>query len=765
MSSCLHCSTPLAKLQEKFCCRGCESVYAMIHESGHDLFYKLKANSTLTPLNEKPFQEKNWDWLDERIQSHPDSTMLTLGMSGLSCIACVWLVESIAKETDGIFQVQVSSNLGAIDLGFQKDQADLPAFAQHLHTLGYDLLPKISTEKNSSTSLTIRLGICGALAMNTMAFTLPRYTGMETSDELHSLLSYITVASSTLTFLIGGSYFFKRAWSSLKFGGIHMDLPISLGLILAYLGSIYGWLSGVEGLFYFDFVAIFTFLMLLGKYLQTLSLNKASARFQTDEAIPESYQNENGEFIPTSEIQADTTLQINAGTVIPANSRLLSEQADCSLAWITGEPTSKLYTKSDPLPAGAVNQSRNNILVQTSESAEAFDLSDKLTPPQETSDTQRVFIRYYLIAVLVIGFTAGMSWWIYSQDIGRTLQVIISVFVVSCPCGIGLALPLLDERFNKLASKIGIFPTTTKFWGSIRKLTKVVFDKTGTLTLDKPALHQDTPVTDLTHAQQHALFTLTKGSLHPLSRSLFSALIHEGIFDTIDCEVSETAGVGVSLIAPDNCNYSITRSISQTESLSCKFSKNGELIREFRFHETARASAKNALELAQKTLTRPTTILSGDDASRVQTIAEKLGIPEYQGNLLPEDKKEAIRQFQTKGNVLYIGDGINDLAALHEASLSGAPFSNLNLVTQDVDFLFTDETMTYLPSMFSLARYRQSIVYQIVTYTLLYNVIVIAIACMGLMSPLLAAILMPLSSLVSLLLAGKKCPTPVYSHG
>lgn len=765
MSDCLHCSTPLTALQEKFCCRGCESVYDMIHEDGHDLFYQLKDKAILTPLGEKPFQEKNWDWLVEMAKNHDASTPLTLGVSGLSCIACVWLVESIAKKTDGVLQVHVSSNLGAVELSYQKDKADLPALAQHLHNLGYDLLPKVQADKAATTSLTMRLGICGALAMNTMAFTLPRYTGMETSDELHSLLTYVTIASSTLTFLIGSSYFFKRAWSALKLGGIHMDLPISLGLILAFLGSFYGWATGTEELFYFDFVAIFTFLMLLGKYLQTASLNKANARFQTDDAIPESYEDAEGNTILTSEITADTVLQIPSGTVIPTDARLLTEQADCSLAWITGEPASRLYKKTDPLPAGAVNQSRDSITVQATDSAHSFGAANKLTPQRTTSDTQATFIRYYLIAILIIGIASGATWWALGYGLTTILQIMISVFVVSCPCGIGLALPLLDSRFNKLAGKTGVFPITQKFWGNFRRLSKVVFDKTGTLTLDRPSLHEDTPISSLTSEQQNILFTLTKGSLHPLSRSLFSALVNAGSVHHVEGETEEIAGVGVKLTTKDDEVYSLRRSKEHTSAISCAFYKGEEVIADFRFHESAREDAKAAIDSLQRRLPRPCTILSGDDEPRVQQLAEKLGIKEYQGNLLPEQKLERIQQFQKDGNVLYIGDGINDLPALHESSLSGAPFSNLNLVTQDVDFLFTDETMAYLPTVLTLAKIRQHLSNQLVFFTLLYNVSVITFAALGHMSPFLAAVLMPLSSLISLFIVARKYPTPVRSHG
>ena len=368
MSLCKHCSTPVRSASEDFCCRGCESVYQLIHEDGLGLFYELKAGDPLTPLRERPFQQKDWSWLLESAEQQNDKAVasLTLGLSGMSCMACVWLVETVAKKQAGVIETCADNAHGSFEFSYQVDTCNLTGLADTLHKLGYELLPKkLGKQAGTTDSLVVRLGICGALAMNTMAFTLPRYNGMETSDELSSLLTTVVIASSTLTLLIGGSYFFKRAWSALRLGGIHMDLPISLGLILSYFGSLIGWSTGHEDLFYFDFVAIFTFLMLSGKQLQISSLNKANSRFQTDSTLPEFYKTSDGEELDTAAIPADTSLMIPPGTVVPVDARLLSESADLSLAWITGEPSSQLFQHTAAIPAGAVNQSAHSIKVQT----------------------------------------------------------------------------------------------------------------------------------------------------------------------------------------------------------------------------------------------------------------------------------------------------------------------------------------------------------------------------------------------------------------
>lgn len=730
------------------------------------LFYDLKSDDTLTPLRERPFQHKDWSWLIELSEEHLNKKVgtLTLGLSGMSCMACVWLVETVAKQEEGVIETCADNTQGSFEFSYQIDSCDIEKLANSLHRLGYDLLPKkLGKQAGTTESLIVRLGICGALAMNAMAFSLPRYNGMETSDELSSLLTTVTIASATLALLIGGSYFFKRAWSALRLGGIHMDLPISLGLIISYLGSLVGWFTGHEALFYFDFVAIFTFLMLLGKQLQISSLNKANSRFQTDTTIPEFYKDSEGTAIDTTEIEADTVLSIPPGTVIPTDSRLLSDRADLSLAWITGEPRSQLFEHTAAIPAGAVNQSAAPISIQTNKATSEDSVISKLLKSDikqarsNSKHAQQVAIQIYLGVILLLGIVAALGWWYTTHDWVRALQVLISIYVVSCPCGIGLALPLLDTHSSKHAHAFGIFPLTSRFWEHLSRISKVVFDKTGTLTLDKPELIKQETLNSLSAEEKEILFSLTRSSLHPLSRSLFSELIKAGTSaSNTSAPTTETPGVGNALQLENGDLFALGRSDQgQNEHLSCSFTKNGAHIATFYFTESPRSDAAPAIENLNNTLPSPCMILSGDDSERVTNVANKLHIPEHYGNLLPEDKRSKVAQLETELRVLYLGDGINDLPALQAASLSGAPFANINMLTADVDFLFTDETMAFLPRLVRIARQRVQTKRLLIFYTLIYNAGALAFAVCGLMSPLVAAIIMPLSSLLSIALVSK----------
>ncbi|MGE9267865.1 MAG: heavy metal translocating P-type ATPase [Verrucomicrobiales bacterium] len=755
MPDCLHCSTPLSPHQENFCCPGCEHVHHLIKDQDLGLFYELKKDTPITPLREKPFLEKDWQWLTLLHAENPDQHTLRLGIDGLSCVACVWLVEALAKKSPGVLSLRINVSRGAIEIDHDAEHFRPEDLAASLYKIGYELTPRPQSGQDPLYApLTLRLGICGALAMNTMLFTLPRYTGMDVTDELHELFTTIVIASSLLTFLIGGSHFFQRAWQALRIKRAHLDLPVSVGLILALLGSIAGWATGKENLFYFDFVAIFTFLMLAGRHIQNSSLRKARTKFGSGGGIPPAYRTTNGEHRETADITAGEQLLIPPGTVLPTSSKLLSPAAECSLAWITGEPATHLYHSGDILPAGAVNQSRHTLHIETDHPVDHSHYIHRIEPESHSPRLER-WIRTYLLTVLAWGALAGAYWLSAERDWVKALQVMISIYVVSCPCGIGLALPLLATRFNKAAQHIGVFPLTSTLWSRFHHLRIIVFDKTGTLTLDRPQLANPAPLDQLPPHALHALFTLTRQSLHPLSRSLFSALLLKGHSRSpLRGPVTEEPGIGSSL-PTEHGTYQLSRPSSPSEQAACTLYLDGTPLTTFHFTEKPRPRLLQALrDIAPYIPERPR-LLSGDREASVARLAKKLKPSHCHAGLSPEEKLHYVRQWQKTGDLFYLGDGINDLPAMREARLSAAPFANLNLVTKDADMLYTDESFTFLPKLFHLATQHRHLSRQLLTFTLGYNAAALIAASTGLMSPLIAAIIMPLSSLISLLIVNR----------
>ncbi|MBT8043677.1 MAG: heavy metal translocating P-type ATPase metal-binding domain-containing protein, partial [Verrucomicrobiae bacterium] len=248
---CIHCGTPLEASQKVsgFCCTGCEFVYQLIHEQGLEKFYDLKQGETSTPLRDQPFQHYDFNWLAEAIETyekdHPDAITSEFegSLQGISCIGCVWLVEKLFLNHPGAIRCDIIPTTGSIHLAWSRAEFDIIEFARELQKFGYLLGSARTGSKHSGEfrQLGTRLGICAAFAMNAMAFSLPRYMGMPADFAFAGIFDLITFLSATLAMLVGGSWFIKRAYYGIRARVLHMDTPIALGVSLAYIGSVAGW--------------------------------------------------------------------------------------------------------------------------------------------------------------------------------------------------------------------------------------------------------------------------------------------------------------------------------------------------------------------------------------------------------------------------------------------------------------------------------------------------------------------------------------------
>jgi len=282
-ASCRHCGTPflVTSGESEFCCSGCRYVYQLIHNKGLDKFYDLK-DKKVPPVGTSVFNSSDLDWLIKRVKvietESTEEARLELEIQGISCVGCVWLIERVFSEFPGGLHVHVLPNQGRIQVGWKKEEFDIIAFVREMESFGYRVGPAEGDARRPLSPLLTRLGISAAFAMNAMLFTLPFYLGMTREDPLAPLMEMITFLMATGSLVAGGSYFFKRCWKSLHLKELHIDLPISIGLIAAYFGSVAGWWSGVGSLIYFDFVAIFTALMLTGRYFQERAIESNRRR-------------------------------------------------------------------------------------------------------------------------------------------------------------------------------------------------------------------------------------------------------------------------------------------------------------------------------------------------------------------------------------------------------------------------------------------------------------------------------------------------------
>ena len=772
MAKCEHCGTESAPkgAEDRYCCRGCEFVAELISENGFERFYDLKQDLIVAPARSRPFEEHDFSWLaakqaaaEQRAISKHEAARLELALEGISCVGCVWLVERLFSRHEGAIRGIANPNSGRLHLEWVPEKCELEPFLRELCRVGYVAAPAGSVSgDHERRRLATRLGLCGAFALNTMGFMLPVYLDMPDDFEFAALFRLIAFVSATLSMLVGGGYFIDRAWRSLRAGSLHIDLPIALGLLVAYTGSIVGWVRGREELMYFDFVSTFVFLMLCGRYLQTAAVDRNRRRLVRQQPVPEAVPPADGEGEPVAreEIAPGLRFLLGPGQAMPVSGLVAAGEAEFSLEWIHGEPDAVRFAAGMRLPAGAVLLSRAPATVEAGERWEDSLLA-KLTAPNLTergSPGLDRLLRVYLIVVLVLGVAALAGWcWLGHPWTGA--QAMISVFIVSCPCALGVAIPLADDLAASAMERLGLYVRTATLWPRLRRIRRVVFDKTGTLTLERPALVNPETVDALDDTAALALARLTRSSLHPVSRALLEALGGRGqklLENGDDAAPEEHPGLGVTLTAPDG-RWSLGK--AGWDGVGAGFAATGEgselrrdgnLVAAFRFREALRPGAVETVRLLEKQGLE-LHILSGDHPDKVSQMAATLGLPSANalGGLSPEEKLQHVRNLGSS-DVLYLGDGANDSLAFDAALVSGTPVVDRSLLETKADFFTLGAGLGFLPRLLRAAFGRAVAVRSAFGFALVYNLTTIAFSMAGKMSPVVASIIMPLSSIVSI---------------
>jgi P-type Cu2+ transporter len=776
MKSCLHCNTVFSPrhAEQQFCCNGCEYVHHIIQDQGLEQFYKLKQGLATMPVQSRPFEEHDWPWLPEQIakaeahsQQHSQGEAhLDVSLDGISCVGCVWLIETLFAKHPGAIRAAAHPAQGLLHLEWVPGRCDIAPFFKEIAKFGYVAVPRDAAKGTSEQQkIIIRVGLCGAFMLNAMAFSLPVYLDMPADFAYAEIFRLIAFLSATFAMLVGGTWFIKKAWSALRIGVIHIDLPIALGLLLAYIGSIIGLLCKVEGLMYFDFVATFVFLMLVGRALQSSAVEKNRHRLVRQQPVAKDYESADttsAARIPLETITDGALYYQQPGQASPVASVIQSQNASFSLEWINGEAAPVAFPPGSRLPAGAILLSRIPVALRASE-AWTDSLLARLTAPQQLLRGHAFLdklLRRWLMVIFAIGI-AGFFWHYAHQNWVTGLQVMISVFVVSCPCALGVAIPLADELAASKLGKLGVFLRNNTFWSRIRRVKHIIFDKTGTLTIERPILMAENRVAILADNAALALARLTQGSLHPISRSLLEHLGHRGqkLLETaVAVEVIEHPGLGVEF-HDQNHHWSLGRAGWQGSAdespeqdglteLRC----DNQLVTRFPFADSLRPAATQVLpRLAASHLQLH--ILSGDQPEKVHEVAKLLSIPlpQARGGLLPEQKADAVRAIDQQ-NTLYLGDGANDSLAFDAAYVTGTPVTDRSLLESKSDFYTLGSGLSFLPSLFSIANQRAKAVRHAFLFAVLYNLTVVVLSLIGVMNPLLAAIVMPISSVISLVL-------------
>lgn len=757
---CRHCSDELLPrdLERGFCCAGCEIIFHLLNEQGLERFYQLKPKRLLPQIHYFS-RQTDLSWFDEEVTKRPGH--LLLAIDGIQCAACVWVIRELVKRF-GVARVSINTVLGKLRVDYAPDSFDAKSYLQTLNQLGYATTP-FSAKRDGEQRrdhVVLRMGVCVAIAMNTMFLSFCVYLGVrESNPAIFQLFTRINFFLSFLSVLVGGTYFFARAWAGLRKRLFHLDVPISLGIVATFVGSVLAFFRAEERGVYFDTLNIFIALMLAGRYVQQRFLERNRNGFVAQsQALPVSVYRLRPQLekISVDQITAHDHLLCVPGQLLPVDAEVLSEKpSEWNLDWITGESAPVVYCKGAVVPAGACLLSSTSVELKAEHDYASSRLLAMLElPPSEKQSLfwQRVMQSYVLMVLGAAVAAAGFWAWF---EPSRVLTVVVSILVVTCPCSLGLAIPLARSLANRRLLLDGVFLRREELLDKLAELDTIFFDKTGTLTLSTLRVSNPQMLDVLSEHDASVLLSATLSSQHPASRALTQELLRRHLVPLqVQCREVPASGLFIEL-GEDRYFVGKPHAAQQHNQYAVEFQKNGSVLALVNCEETVLTDAAETMTTLQK-MGLKVFQLSGDKADRVAQMAQQLHIPAMHSfaELRPEQKAWYVRH--AGGKALMLGDGVNDTFAQQEAFVSGTPVANRHHLAANVDFFFVSGSLLWLARMLQLGKRLRRVTRANLYFTFSYNTIVIGCAFFGLITPLVCAIIMPLSSLFTLTLTANR---------
>jgi Cu2+-exporting ATPase len=768
--ACRHCGGDLtARARDGFCCTGCRVVHGLLNARGLTQYYDLRGGVIAPSTSQTTVRDRKWlEALEADLAASTTPHRVAMDLQGTQCAACVWLVEQLFERQEPAaarLDISVNPALGRIEL-LVTNGFPLRAWVEEVERFGYLLGPARKVESPRSGDLLWRIGVCAALAMNAMIFSVPVYLGLH-DGPVYTVFRTLAMAAGALSVAVGGSVFIRSAWRCVRRGVLHLDVPIALGVVLAFGASLWHFIAGHDGGVFFDTVATFIVLMLTGRWLQerVVSRNRAMllANDGVDGLLARRERAGSVEVVPCRELHAGDKLVVSPGDLVPTAATLDSAAASLSLDWINGESAPRAFARGDALPAGSVNLGLEALAVTT---AEDFDLSalpgllrttrDPAADAARSTTWWQRLTRVYVIGVLSLAALC-LAWWaLVRGDLSGGLQATTALLVVTCPCAFGIATPTAYELAQAGLRRAGMFIRSASLLDRLPAVRRVVFDKTGTLTEGTLELSPPDALDALSDDEREALYNLVARSTHPRSvavRRAFEASPLPRPF-IADLTVRETPGAGLELVRGQT-TWRLGRAdwaVAGSAEGDLTFSRDGSEVVRLATMEVIRHDAADEVA-ALRAEGMDVWVLSGDNAPRVEAMADALAIPRDRcvGGATPDDKARFI-EAHDRHDTWMIGDGINDGPAVERAFCSATTAVDRPFMPARTDAWFVTAGLRPVRLALRVARRLAAVHRRNLAVATLYNAGTVVLSVTGHMSPLLCAVVMPLTSL-SILLA------------
>ncbi len=771
---CFHCGEECnddeIRIGDKlFCCNGCKTVFELLNQNDLCTYYNLDKTPGLSKKNEikKNFDFLNDEELKERLIDFTDgkTTTVTFSIPQTHCSSCIWILENLYKMDAGIIHSQANFLKKIVSIKFDEEKTSLKNIVILLDSIGYepDLnLAEKEVEKSAliNKRLWYKIGVTGFAAGNIMLFSFPEYLSLNEigNDEIKPIFSYLNIIFSLPVFFYSASEYFISAYKGLKKKIVNVDVPISIGIIVLFLRSLYEIFSQT-GTGYLDSMTALVFFLIVGKMFQ----NKTYATLNFERNYKSYFpiavtiiKNKIETSKPVEKLEVGDRIVIKNSELIPADSILINGNAFIDYSFVTGESNPVEKINGDLIYAGG-RQVGGAIEVETIKEVsqsyltrlwnnKTFEKYDK----SKIDTFVNVVSKYFTFIVLLIASLAGLYW--APVDSNLAFNALTAVLIIACPCALALSTPFTLGNTMRIFGRNKFYLKSTYIIEKLSRITSIVFDKTGTITETKNA-NVIFNGENLSEYESRLVKSLVRNSSHPLSKNIFKLFNNNNLFEISNYK--EIAGQGISATIDNHFlqigsrTYITAKKNSYESNLSTKvyLSIDNEVKGFFSIGNTYRPKLNEVIKSLQNNYS--ISVLSGDNDSEKEQLL-KIFDPntEMLFGQSPFNKLEYIENLQKNDeNVLMIGDGLNDAGALQKSNVGISIAENVNNFSPACDAILDAQSFEKLNKFIKFAKTSKRIIILSFIISFLYNIVGLSFAVQGTLSPVISAILMPISSI------------------
>ncbi len=778
-NNCFHCleSVPVGftatvKIDgrpEPMCCIGCQTVAETIVAQGMTDYYKFRTVRAGKVEQLVPEQLKlvesydNPDIQEEFISQTNDVSEVLLTVEGITCAACAWLIEKQLLNMPAVKRVDVNTSTNRAMIQWHKDALPLSEIIKSLLEIGYKAYPfqadlEASQKQQTAKAYIRRLGVAGLMTMQVMMFAFAMYFGMFSGMEenFEQYFRWISLVLASPVILYSALPFLTNAINGLKAKQLNMDLPVSLAIFGAYGASCYATIMAV-GEVYFESICMFTFLLLLGKYLEFRARLKASeftANLQKLLPLTARTLNDQGNehIIAAKKLKLDDRVLIKPGETIPADGIVCAGATTVDESMMTGEhqPVNK-YLEHQVF-AGTVNHDgvieiRINKVGQNTLLNQIIKLqhSALATRPKLVEITDKV-AQWFVACLLIFASITAIGW--YQIDPEHAFWITISVLVATCPCALSLAIPTALTCAVATLTRKGILIKQAHVLETLPQLTRVAFDKTGTLTQGRFTLDA-VDILDNAYSKADILSLaaqLESYSEHPIATAFSEFTPQQRNLSNIKVQ----PGLGITG-EDQKYHYAIGKSgwfDTKKTNAQATFYVDKQPIAHFYFVDEVKQNA-NELVASLKSQGLSCHMLTGDASNAGQKIAKKLNLDSFITGCLPQDKQQHVDNWSKQGEIVaMVGDGVNDSPVFNSAHLSIAMETGADISKNTADVVLLNSDLAAISHLLTVSKNTRRIIKQNLAISLIYNGSILPLAAMGLVAPWMAVIGMSASSII-----------------